>query len=702
MEQESSTDGERPPVFSRAATWICLGLVAVVLGLHVQVYDHAFVAFDDDRYIYANPAVKQGLTWDGVRRVWRLTPEMHGNWHPLTWLSLMVDSQLFGAEKGKAGGYVFTNVLLHAANAVLVFLLLRQMTGRLWFPALVAAFFAVHPLRVEAVAWACQRKEVLSGLFGLITVMFYVRYARAPSLARYAAVLGSLALAMASKQTLVALPVALLLLDGWPLRRIEGWQPALGRGDDDGDSTFAVQACPPVTWQRALGEKLPMLALCAAAALVALYGVAQEGGTHSVDVLTVPVRLANATTVYGVMLWKTFWPTELAIFYPHPALVNDDVWAKLGPQAGVATLVLLAITLLVLWQANKRPYLLVGWLWYLVMMLPMSGLTQAGFHAMADRFTYIPSLGLVAMIVGLAMDLLRQVPRLRGVAMAGAVFLLICLSVLTYRQVARWQDSRTAFLHALSVTDRNYLIHYNLGVDYLESREKPGPREFAAAQRHFEAACEIYPQLARHHYNLGKVYWEQGNLRGAKRKLLETLAVEPTHAKANLDLGILLADQEQLAEATPYLLAALNAYGDDADLMARVGDVLYKQNRLSEAIEMYRRVLTQDPASTRAMKRLAWIYATAAEASFRNGKAAVRLASRAIEIEARRRVSSLNVLAAAQAEAGQFERAVETAAEALATLRRQDSPRANAMRARLALYRQRRPFHQSAGTPVTP
>jgi len=676
--------------------------MVAVFVLYGQAADHAFVAFDDDRYVYDHPMVVDGLTWEGIGRAWTLSPsadyrwDPHGNWHPLTWLSLMTDSALYGAEKERAGGYILTNALLHAANAVLLLIVLRRLTGRFWLSVIVTALFAFHPLRVEAVAWACQRKEVLSSLFGLIAMLVYTRYAERPSWVRYAVVMVALSLSMASKQTLVALPVGLLVLDVWPLKRTP-WNRSWLNGEEV-ESLTETQPCPVVTWKQLILEKIPLLAICAAAAAAAFLGVHLEGGTHSADVLTVPVRVLNAAIAYVTVLGKTLWPADLAIFYPHPALVYDDALQRLLLPGLAAIALLLTVTGLVLWQLKKRPYLAAGWFWYILMFLPMSGLSQAGFHAMADRFTYIPSVGLLVMIVWGLFDVSRQWQRVRGVCVVMAPIVIVGYATMSYLQIATWQNTITVFQHALKVTDRNYMAHYNVGREladrgYRSPDRESATRHFKEAEYHFEEACRLFPALARHHLNLGLVLQHTGRRELAIEKFKDALEQNRDDPKALLNLGVALASVDRHAEAIPYLRRALALEGFQAEVMAQLAGALYVGGEMQEAIDLYRKSLAIRPDIATA-NELAMILATSPDSQWRNGAEAIRIASKTVELTERQHAASLDTLAAALAESGRFDEAVEVAREALGLLQDSASDSAVEIRRRLKFYESGKPYRQ--------
>ena len=414
---------------------VSLLLFLPTAALYWEACGNAFVSFDDGEYVYENPMVLNGLRGDGVK--WALTTNHAGNWHPLTWASLQLDAQLFGPA---AAGFHRTNVLLHALNAALVFLALEAMSGAVWQSALVAAIFAVHPLRVESVAWVAERKDVLSAFLFLLTLLAYVRYAAAPSIGRYSLVAIVFALALMAKPMLVTLPCVLLLLDYWPLRRLGAEHEMRGKA---------------VARSRVILEKIPLLTLSAAVAGLTLF--AQTGGKIDCSFwFPLRYRAENALVSYADYLGQTFWPVDLAAFYPHPY-----GGLSILRIAGAAAL-LAAVTGLAAHQAKRRPYLLVGWLWFLGMLVPVIGLIQVGRQARADRYTYLPHLGLFLAVVWAASEFAFWWRWGRTVGFAAAVAALIACGVLTIGQIQLWHDEQTLWEHAWTATQGNYFAGIHL------------------------------------------------------------------------------------------------------------------------------------------------------------------------------------------------------------------------------------------------
>ena len=456
---------------------ICCGLIVLTLLVFRPVVGHDFVFFDDDVYVTHNPHIQQGVSPSGVR--WAFTTFHAANWHPLTWLSHMLDVQCYGPNPA---GHHSTNLILHAFNAALLFLVLVRMTGRTGASAFVAAVFAVHPLRVESVAWISERKDLLSGAFWVLTLGAYARYAEKRSLARYVMVLVSLALGLMAKPMLVTLPFVLLLLDYWPLERIPN----------------AERRLPNAAGALVL-EKIPLFILSVASSVITMKAQHAGGAVQPVEQFPFAIRIGNAAVSYVLYIKQLIWPTGLAFFYPHPG-----AWAI--SQVLGATFFVLAVSAIVLLLARRRRYLPVGWFWYLGTLVPVIGLLQVGGQAMADRYTYVTQIGLLIMLVWAAADALdRLEPRARricGSVLAAVV--LLPLAVAARTQLASWQNSYTLFTRALAVTDRNATAHNNLGA--LLAREG----SVAEAERHFRAALEIQPRYPHANKNLANMLLEQG------------------------------------------------------------------------------------------------------------------------------------------------------------------------------------------------
>jgi Flp pilus assembly protein TadD len=545
--------------------WIIAALLAggtALLFAHVAV--HPFLYFDDNRYVTENPVVQAGLSWRGLG--WAFTTLHASNWHPLTWLSHMLDVQLFGLNPG---GHHLVNVAFHAANAALLFLVLARMTGARGRSAFVAILFAIHPLHVESVAWVAERKDVLSTFFGLLALGAYARYAERPSLRAYALVALGFAASLLAKPMWVTFPLLLLLLDFWPLRRIEGRRP-LG-------------------WL--LLEKVPLLAFALASSVVTM--VAQNhGGAMTGDQLGLGPRLGNAAISYAKYLGKTFWPEPLAIFYPHP---GDAIPIA---QAFAAGLLLCALTAAALWQARRLPWLAVGWLWFLGTLVPVIGLVQVGGQAMADRYTYLPIVGLFIAIAWGAHHLLgtwRNGLPLR--AMAALTTVVLCAA--TWRQLGFWDDHDKLFHHTIEVTPDNAIAQATLA----EGLRHEG--RFDDALPHAEEAARINPYSAKHWNNLAMLHMDMGRLEQARDELLQSTKVEPAYALGWSNLGQVELDLGQLDAAIQAFQEAIRLAPEDGKAWNRMGQVQLRLGDAQGAIAAFRQAVRLQPDYAAAWTNLA-------------------------------------------------------------------------------------------------
>jgi tetratricopeptide (TPR) repeat protein len=572
-----------------------LSLSVLALAAYAPIWGggYEFLNVDDDEYVTANPQVRAGLT--GPSLWWSLTAFHSHNWHPLTWMSLQLDWQLYG---DRPFGFHVTNVLLHAANAALLFLALRSLTGAFWRSAVVAAFFAVHPLHVESVAWVAERKDVLSTFFWMLTLWAYSAYVARPGRGRYLLTLALFGLGLMAKPMLVTLPCVLLLLDYWPLGRWDAGQ--------EGVRPFLVSGL------RLVKEKLPFFALVACCSLLTLW--AQQDIMQPLDYMPVSSRLRNVPWAYLGYIGMMFWPMNLTVFYPHRG-VNLPVGSVLA-----ATGVLVAFTALVLWQARRRPYLAVGWLWYLGTLVPVIGLVQVGRQALADRYTYIPLIGLFLLIVWGMFDLLERRHLVWAAAVPVGGLLAACL-ILTWRQLPTWRDSAALWGHALTVCPSG-IAHQGLAkvfeqegkidqarLEYLEVvRFDPTPLAYNnvgvflakhgmtdEALEHFAQALALYPDYARGHFNMGHLLMDQGKLDEARRHLAETVRLEPDLASGHYYLGLVLERQGKFREAEAELTRALRGNPGSANARYHLGVVYEGQGRSQEAVDCFVSALRRDP-----------------------------------------------------------------------------------------------------------
>jgi protein O-mannosyl-transferase len=559
------------PTFGRPDLLILFSLAVMTFGIYAQVIGHQFIAFDDNRYIEENPMVNRGVTLAGF--AWAFTTFHAANWHPLTWIAHMVDSQLFGMN---AGGHLLVNALIHVANTLLVFLFLSRMTHARWRSALVAALFALHPLHVESVAWAAERKDTLSTFFGLLSLIAYVGYTTSPSPKRYALVAVMLALGLMAKPMLVTWPFVMLLVDYWPLRRFR----------INSRSEAATRVWPLVC------EKLPLFILVVVSAVITFVAQSHAGAVQGFTRLPIESRLSNALVSYAKYLLLTFWPHDLAIYYPYAA-AGIPAWQIIG-----AAFLLIGITAFCLFQRKDRPYLFVGWLWFLGTLVPVVGLVQVGGQAMADRYFYIPSIGLfVALVFGLA-DIAKSRRIAPSLSAAIASVVLLVLATLTNAQIHRWSDSFTLFKYALAVTPPNAPIENSLGY----ALRRSGRYDEGAA--HFEKALRIKPDDYLSLLNVGVARLHQGRVSEAFEYSRAAIRLQPDAPKGHHLLGMALAKQNRNEDALDELRRAAELAPQDADIRNDLGTLLIQLSRIPEAIDQLHQALWLNPNSAPAHANL--------------------------------------------------------------------------------------------------
>jgi protein O-mannosyl-transferase len=613
---------------------IVLALAGITLVTYLPVKHHQFIGYDDSRYVTRNTRVQAGLSWNNI--VWAFTTYEVANWHPLAWFSHMLDCDLFGLNPS---GHHLTSLVLHLANVGLLFSLLQSMTGSLGRSAFVTALFAVHPLNVESVAWVAERKNPLCTLFWLLTLWAYLRYVRQQDWKRYSLVVVSFALGLLSKPMVVTLPFVMLLLDYWPLARfdmrIDSAKPKLKKGKTKQKSPRQVERKPVGFLIRTVDlvwEKVPLFLLTLVSCAVTFKAQKAGGALVTGESFSLGTRLANAVVAYASYLFKTFWPTHLSVFYPHPGF-SLPPW-----QILLSVFLLGGLTFFIVRGTQRFRYLIVGWLWFLGTLIPVIGLVQVGNQAMADRYAYIPLIGLFVLLVWGASDLTHSLKWHRSwLAGAGGLVLTILL-LCTSRQLGYWHDAGRLFAHAVNSTTDNYIAYDALGmvsaergdldeaIQYFSTSLEIRPtyanalKNLAGAEhnrgvisasqgkldeaiRHYRRASELQPQNAEFQYNLGMALYSQGATAEAVQHVTQAVRYQPKHFNAQRDLGSLLAQEGRLEEAVAHYIAAIRLQADPT-IYFNLGEVMSQQGRSSQAIQYYTQALKLAPHYAEAQHSL--------------------------------------------------------------------------------------------------
>ena len=704
-----------------------LFLVFTVLAAYWQIQNSGFVNYDDNTYVTENLHVQRGLTIENI--IWAFSTTHMANWHPITLLTHMLDCQLYGLN---AKGHHLTNLFLHIINAILLFLLLKDLTRKHWQSIFVAALFALHPLHVESVAWIAERKDVLSTLFWMLTMWAYVKYARLPGYVMYLLTILFFSLGLMSKPMLVTLPFVLLLLDYWPLGRIQSKENYLWH-----------------TILRLVREKIPLFVITVIFSIVTFLFQQSAGTVKSIELFTLKDRIVNALFSYVSYIVKMIYPLHLSVFYPHPGNTLP-VWQYVG-----AGLLIVCASILVFWKARARPYLLIGWLWYLGTLVPVIGIVQVGSQAVADRYSYVPLIGIFIIIAWGVPELLSRW-KYREIILSGSGgIVIITLMTLTWFQVGHWQNSITLFEHALDVTTQNAVAHNNLGT----ALDKEGKADKAIS--HYTKALHINPNYAEVHNNLGNVMERNGNLDKAVLYYKEALRVNPNRAEVYYNLGTVLMRQNKINEAILYFEEALQIKPDSKEIhnnlgiiLARqgvfnkaifhykealrinpdfvevhnnLGNVLKKDGKLNEAIFHYKEALRIkpdyaeahnnmgiilfrerkfedaifyfkktiqiNPDHVNAYNNLSWILATNKNPKFRDAAKAVKLAEIACKLTGHKQPRMLYTLAISYSEACQYEKATQIAHKAIEMAHSSGQDKlAKDIKKRMQLYKSGSPF----------
>jgi tetratricopeptide (TPR) repeat protein len=574
---------------------IYLLLILTILVTYWQVKDFNFVGFDDELYITENSHTQSGLTIDGI--VWAFTTFHAGNWHPLTWLSHMLDCELYGLNPM---GHHWTNLLFHMTNTLLLFFMFQKMTGAIWKSAFVAALFALHPLHVESVAWVAERKDVLSTFFGMLTILAYIRYVKKRNFLRYSLIFIFLSLGLMAKPMLVTLPFVLLLLDFWPLERLKYYS------HHQSSKLFSL-----------IYEKIPLFIPVAISSVLTIFAQKEAGALYSFESLSANTRIANAFVSYASYIVKTIWPQNLAIFYPH-SFGMLSLWYVFLAAFAMAGISFFSIRLF-----KQRPYVAVGWFWYLVTLIPVIGLIQVGAQGMADRYTYIPLTGLFIMLAWGISDLLKKWHYRKTVLAVCAIILLFTFSTRSYFQIRHWENSAAVFKNAIQTTKNNWLAYRELGLalmrdgelddavfyykkalqirpNYLTALDNLGMTlhrlgRFEEALFYYSKALKINRKDAGIHNNTANVLTALGKLEEAIKHYKKAILITPDFAEPHYNLANILVIQKKFDEAVFHYESAIKNDSEYNDAHYNLGCILLRQKKIKEALTHFTEVIKINP-----------------------------------------------------------------------------------------------------------
>ena len=692
-------------------------LAASTLLVFWQVRNFDFTNYDDNLYVSENQHVLNGLTQDGI--IWAFTTGHTGYWHPLTWLSLMLDCQLFGPNPGRIH---LVSLFLHVVNTLLLFAVLRKMTGALWPSAFEAALYAVHPMHVESVAWIAERKDVLSTFFLMLTLTAYAGYVKRPSVFRYITILVIFALGLMAKPMLVTLPFVLLLFDYWPLDRFAAPRTVKTAGGKS-RKPAPIHDGRAILY-RIIIEKIPFFALSMVSSVITFIVQKVSGAVININALPLQDRVANAIVSYMRYIGKMVWPQNLAVFYPF------DIGNFTYLQITLCAILLLVISIFVIGFGRKQKYLLVGWFWFIGTLIPVIGLVQVGAQALANRYTYISYIGLFIMIAWGLPELLSKWPQRKIALGLSMVIVLTILGICAHQQVSYWNNGTSLFTHAIKVTQDNYFAHYGLGISYknlgchqdaIESYKqaikiRPDYDEayndigisyfilgrYQDAIEAYKQAIRINPDLAKAYNNLGNAYTNLGRYQDAIEAYKPAIRINPDLAEAHYNLGTAYFILGRYQDAIETSKQAIRIKPDWAEAHYNLGNAYINLGRYQDAIEAYKQAIRIKPDWVEPMNRLAWLIATHPEIKNRDVNEAIGLALRACELTNYHNPAMLGTLAASYAAAARFSEAVDTAREAIAIADSANQPQIkNIIQHHLTFYTQGKPYIEPASAPFS-
>ena len=678
-------------------------LVAAIVLAYEPMRHNDFISYDDPDYVTRNPHITGGLTAESV--IWAFTKPHYHMYHPLTSLSHMLDCELFGLDPF---WHHAASLFFHMLNALLLFWVLKRMTGAVWASAFVAAIFALHPLQVDSVAWVAERKSVLSGSFWILTMITYVFYSERPGPGRYLLVVVGYVLALLSKPVVISLPFALLLLDYWPLRRIRTKSAENKQSEKPRYRRFSAK--------RLIVEKVPLLILSAALCVITIFALHGSGAVMPLETIPIRYRIANAFIAYLKYIQNFIWPSKLAVLYPHPA---DRI---LMIEAATCALVLISILGLCIYLGNRKRYLPVGWLWFIGTLVPVIGIVQAGAQAMADRYMYVPIIGLLIIIAWGAGEASAKMPYRTILLALSAAVVLSAAVICTRRQVAYWRDNLTLFGHTLKVTQNNAIIHNSYGCALCDAGQAD------AALTEFQKALEIIPTFSKARYNLGKLLFSEGKLDQAvacfqgllkihgdsaepyyylglihnkKRQpdqaaecFSQALRGDPNYIEAHSQLGGVYLAANQIERAIEHFNDVVRLDAGRTDAYASLGMAYMKKGRLDLAVSNWSRAVELNPSSAPVLNNLAWVLAANRDTTVRNPAKAVQFALRACELTDYKDPAVLDTLAVAYAADDRFEHAAQTATKAIRLAESAGQKElADEIRRRLRLYQANTPYY---------